>query len=85
MKPSPETLTNLRNRFNYHSPPNEAVVKAHERVRAACFGAAMTLCEFCPLSDELRFAIRKLESAMMWANAAIARDHAHSDSADEKD
>lgn len=75
MIPSPETAEELRERFNYHRPPNDAVVQAHERLRAACFGAAMTVVEQTPECREQSLALTKLEEAMFWANAAVARNH----------
>lgn len=77
MKPSPGTLDELRERFNYHTPPSYKVVQAHESVRAVCFGAATTFVENLPTSAEQTLAIRKIEEAMFWANAAIARGHEH--------
>lgn len=75
MKPGPEAMEALRKRFNYRKPPNDAVVKAHERLRAACFGTAMTVVDFTPECREQSVAITKLEEAMFWANAAVARNH----------
>ena len=77
MQPSPETAEDLRGRFNYHPPPNEAVVEAHERLRSACYGAAMTVVERTPTCREQSLALTKLEEAMFWANAAVARHHDH--------
>lgn len=74
MKPSPEATEDLRNRFNYHAPHNESVKKAHEMVRAQMFGAASTVVDCCPEGREQALALTKLEEAMFWANAAIARN-----------
>lgn len=75
MDPSPEVMESLFGKFDYHAPPNDTVVKAHERVRAACFSAAIAIVEICPDVHEQSLAITKLEEAMMWANAAIALNH----------
>lgn len=73
-KPTPEELSE---RFNYHAPPNDRVVGAHCKVRAACHVAAQALVGTCPEGRELACALTKLEEAMFWGNAAIARNHAH--------
>ncbi len=74
MNPSPEAMADLRNRFNYHKPPNEKIVQAHEVMRAACFATAMRSVETVPEGREQALALTKLEEAMMWANAGIARN-----------
>lgn len=70
-------LTNdeLTRRFNYHRPNTEEKVERHQRVREACRVAAEELVEATgPSSREQSTAIAKLEEAMFWANAAIARE-----------
>lgn len=62
----------IENNFNYHAP-NEAKKIVHETVRAETKELAYTFLRYCPSSHELNFAFTKLEEAMMWANAAIAR------------
>lgn len=63
----------IENNFKYHKPKDENTMRRHEAVRDVCKTAAYTLAELCPNSPEQSLAIRKLEEAMMWANAAIAR------------
>lgn len=57
--------------FTYHAPDAGKVV-AHEAVRDACRFAAHELVQIMVESPEATLAIRKLQEAMMYANAAIA-------------
>lgn len=59
--------------FSYHKPPSQEVADRHGLVRGAGLACARELIRFCPASRELSTAITKLEEAMFWANAAIAR------------
>lgn len=63
----------LKNRFNYH-PPNEEKVTKHEFVRNTLFEVAEDFSELLPDSREKSLALTKLEEAMFWANASIARN-----------
>jgi hypothetical protein len=70
-------LTNdeLARRFNFHPADTEEKQERHEKVRAVCLGAAEELVEVTGASSrEQSTAITKLEEAMYWANAAIARE-----------
>jgi hypothetical protein len=65
----------LARRFNYHPPNTDEKRKNYESVRAVCLGAAEELVVVTgPPSREQSIAITKLEEAMFWANAAIARE-----------
>lgn len=61
-------------RFAYHPPKDDAAVKAHGQVRYEVGDTARVLDELLPDGREKALAITKLEEAMMWANAAIARN-----------
>ena len=66
-------LYRVRNDFRFHPATAETGPK-HERVREACHRLALDLIELAPPSRELSLALTSLEEAMMWANAAIARN-----------
>lgn len=67
-------MADLTNRFNYHPPSDNTVKDAHATIRQACLDAAVDIDDLCPEGREKSLAITKLEEAMFWANAAIARD-----------
>jgi len=64
----------LANRFAYHKPSSPAVAEAHETVRNILFSVASQFQTNLPEGREKSLAITKLEEAMFWANAAIARN-----------
>lgn len=63
----------LRERFVYHAP-SEHKIKGHEMVREDVWGIASTWDRLLPECRETSLALTKLEEAMFWANAAIARN-----------
>lgn len=63
----------IAHNFAHHPPKSEPQIKAHEAVREACKQAALQIDKFCHTSREKSLALTKLEEAMMWANASIAR------------
>lgn len=63
----------IDNDFKYHAP-NEDKVPRHEAVRDAAKLLALRIMALCPDCRERSIAITKSEEAMMWANAAIARN-----------
>jgi len=67
---TPEELTK---RFTYHAPKNDQAAR-YEQIRKAAFEFALLLNELCPESREKSVAFTDLESAVMWANASIARN-----------
>lgn len=64
----------IENNFKYHAPNGDKVVR-HELVREKCKELAYEVEKLCPHSRERSLAITKIEEAMMWANAAIARNN----------
>jgi hypothetical protein len=60
-------------RFTYFAPKNEPQIARHEKARESGYHFAMILNAICPESRELSLAITKIEEAVMFANAAIAR------------
>lgn len=66
-------VENLAHRFNYHPPKTGTRVSQHETVRAMCLDVAQSMDETLPDGREKSLAITKIEEAMFWANAALAR------------
>jgi len=62
----------LANRFTYHAPKGDQPER-YQHIRREGLNLANLMDEFCPESREKSLAITKLEEAVMWANAAIAR------------
>ena len=68
------TRDQLEHRFAHHPPKDEATVEAHQTVRNTLLEAADTIVGVTGApSREQSTALTKLEEAMFWANAAIAR------------
>lgn len=63
----------LRNRFNYHPPRDQSDVAVHEDVRNELHGVAQTMNSLLPDGREKSVVMTKIEEAMFWANAALAR------------
>jgi len=59
--------------FKYH-PPDVGQAKRYEVLRGMGKGLAEAVIAWCPESRERAIAIAKIEEAVMWANAAIARN-----------
>lgn len=70
---TPDSTADIDHRFNYHRPTPEKVA-AHENTRAACRDLAHRFDRTLLASREKALAVTKLEEAMFWANAAIARN-----------
>lgn len=64
----------LQHRFEFHAAPDEEKRNAHTSVRIACLVAAEKINRTVPDGREKSLAITKLEEAMFWANAALARE-----------
>ena len=64
----------LTNRFEYHPPATPEIGDLHGEIRGKCLHFARWMNKNLPPSRELSLAVTKLEEAMMWANAAIARN-----------
>ena len=64
--------------FKYHRPFGDQQ-KRYERIRDEARCLAHTVHYLCPDSREKSLAITNLEQAVMWANAAIARNEKEGD------
>jgi hypothetical protein len=69
-----EQQQDLVNRFDFHAPI-AAAGQAHAFVREMCLKLASDIVDLVPPGREQSLALTKLEEAMMWANAGIARNH----------
>jgi hypothetical protein len=67
------TPEDLQNRFTYHPPVDADRASQHTLIRAVCQEAANVFVVTCPEGREQSLAVTKLEEAMFWANAALAR------------
>lgn len=63
----------LKNRFTYHAP-KAGQPEIYQKIREQAKVTAFLFNELCPDSREKSLAMTKLEEAVMWANAAIARN-----------
>lgn len=68
-----EQCTDLERRFGYHKPPASADGAALAEMRAELCAMAKHVVRSTPRGREQALAITKLEEAMFWANAAVAR------------
>jgi hypothetical protein len=66
-------LNDLRHRFQFHPADAQNTQDDHESVRSACLRTAVVINTCVPEGREKSLAITKLEEAMMWSNAGIAR------------
>ena len=67
------TIEELVNRFTYHVP-KEGQVERYEEIRRMALTLATVVYSSCPESRERSLALTKIEEAVMWANASIARN-----------
>lgn len=65
----------LEHRFAFHPANTDDKRMRHEQVRSTLLDAADSIVEITgPATREQSLAVTKLEEAMFWANAAIARE-----------
>lgn len=63
----------LARRFTYH-PPKPGQPERYVELRETARALAWKIVRLTPESAEQTLAVRKLEEAVMWANAAISRN-----------
>lgn len=66
-------IEDLENRFTFHQNSRFKNDVQHKNIREGCHLLARIIVQFTPESREQSLAITKLEEAMFWANAALAR------------
>lgn len=66
-------VDDLAQKFEHH-PPNEEKARRHNKVRTALLSAAVVVDETVLPGRERSLAMTKIEEAMFWANAGIARE-----------
>lgn len=69
-----------KNRCAYHPPSTPGVAELHEGARSVIYQAGLSVLNNTTPSREQSLALTKLEEALFWTNAAIAR---HESPADE--
>lgn len=73
------------NRFKYHPAKSDQVKTLHQQVRDISALFASVIVELTPAGREQSLALTKIEEAMMWATASIARDPANAEQEEEAD
>jgi hypothetical protein len=68
-----KSLGELDNRFEYHAPKDDQVAR-YGTIRAKARELALVIAQNTPLSREQALALTHLDTAVMFANAAIARN-----------
>ena len=63
----------IENNFTYHAPTEITKLK-YETIRSNAKELATLISDLVPDSREKSLALTKLEEAVMWANAGIARN-----------
>lgn len=63
----------LKHNFTYHAPKENQILR-YENIRQSGFSLASLIETSCPDSRERSLALTKIEEAIMWANASIARN-----------
>lgn len=74
--PSPAVTSQIDRAFRYH-PPLEGQPTRYAQIRDMAGEFAELVARLTPPSREQSIALTKLEEAVMFANAAIARNETH--------
>jgi hypothetical protein len=73
------THEELERRFTYHKPGGNQPER-YDVLRSTARSFALYVVDNCPDSRERSIALTKIEEAVMWANASIARNENRIDS-----
>lgn len=68
-----DRVQQIENNFTYHAP-KEGQTERYQQLRDAGKVLALLINSMTPASREQSVALTKLEEAVMWANAGIARN-----------
>lgn len=68
-----QMIEKIENAFTYH-PPKPGQPEIYEKIRAKAKELAYLIYGNCPPSREASLSQTKLEEAVFWANAAVARN-----------
>ena len=71
---SKPTNDELKNRFFFQRPPNQARIEDHEEVARITYDLALQIRNLVPAGRNLALALTHLEDVRMRANAALACD-----------
>lgn len=63
----------IKHNFAYHPPSSPEIGELHGEVRRILMEAALDVSEFLGDNRETSLFLTKMEEAMLWANASIAR------------
>lgn len=69
----PDIAQRIQNDFKYHQATT-STGPVHQHIREECQKLAEEFLRIIPDGRELSLALTKLEEAMLWANAGIARN-----------
>ncbi len=72
-EPSLTETRQMDNAYTYHAPTAEQTER-YAHLRNVARSLVLCILESCPASRERSVALTELETAIMWANAAIARN-----------
>jgi hypothetical protein len=71
-------IADLENRIKYHRPDADAIERI-AAMRGQALNWSKVILGFVPPGREQALALTKIEEALFWANAGIARDPEHFD------
>lgn len=70
------SVDELDSRFDHHPSTSESISEAHEKIRELFKNAAEVIDDLIIDGREKSLALTKIEEAMFWSNASVARSQA---------